>query len=87
MFLSFFGALRQAHVPVTPREYLVLMQALEADLADHSVEDFYRRFYFRAPKIAAIVGEMIRSPQMMKRRLREGVEFFRFLRERQEPAH
>src|SRR5260370_6418828 len=41
MFLSYFGALRQAHVPVTPREYLVLMQALEQDLADHSVEDFY----------------------------------------------
>jgi hopanoid biosynthesis associated radical SAM protein HpnJ len=48
-----------------------------------SVEVFYRRFYFRAPKIASIVGEMVRSPQMMKRRLREGVEFFQFLRERQ----
>jgi len=47
-----------------------------------SVEQFYRRFYLRAPKIAAIVGEMVRSPQMMKRRLREGVEFFQFLRER-----
>ena len=42
----------------------------------HSVEEFYKRFYFRAPKIAAIVSEMVRSPQMMKRRLREGVEFF-----------
>jgi uncharacterized protein with von Willebrand factor type A (vWA) domain len=41
MFLSFFTALRQAHVPVTPREYLVLMQALERDLADKSVENFY----------------------------------------------
>ncbi|WP_307155851.1 MULTISPECIES: hopanoid biosynthesis associated radical SAM protein HpnJ [Rhodoplanes] len=49
-----------------------------------SVEDFYRRFYLRAPKIASIVSEMVRSPQMMKRRLREGVEFFRFLRERKE---
>jgi hopanoid biosynthesis associated radical SAM protein HpnJ len=48
-----------------------------------SVEDFYRRFYFRAPKIASIVGEMVRSPEMMKRRLREGLEFFRFLRERE----
>ena len=47
-----------------------------------SVETFYKRFYFRAPKIASIVGEMVRSPQMMKRRLREGVEFFQFLRER-----
>ena len=41
-----------------------------------SVEEFYRRFYFRAPKIAAIVSEMVRSPEMMVRRLREGVEFF-----------
>jgi len=47
-----------------------------------SVETFYRRFYFRAPKIAAICGEMIRDRQMLVRRLREGVEFFRFLRER-----
>jgi len=48
-----------------------------------SVETFYRRFYFRAGKIASIVGEMVRSPEMMVRRLREGVEFFQFLRERQ----
>ena len=51
-----------------------------------SVETFYRRFYFRAGKIASIVGEMVVSPEMMVRRLREGVEFFRFLRER-EMAH
>ena len=51
-----------------------------------NVETFYRRFYFRAPKIASIVGEMVRSPQMMKRRLREGVEFFQFLRERHRAA-
>ncbi len=51
-----------------------------------NVETFYKRFYFRAPKIASIVGEMVRSPQMMKRRLREGVEFFQFLRERHKPA-
>jgi len=51
-----------------------------------SVETFYKRFYFRAGKIASIVGEMVRSPEMMRRRLREGVEFFHFLRER-ELAH
>ncbi|HLJ62975.1 MAG TPA: hopanoid biosynthesis associated radical SAM protein HpnJ, partial [Stellaceae bacterium] len=51
-----------------------------------SVETFYKRFYFRAGKIASIVGEMVRSPEMMVRRLREGVEFFQFLRER-ELAH
>jgi hopanoid biosynthesis associated radical SAM protein HpnJ len=48
----------------------------------NSVETFYRKFYFRTPKILSILNEMIRSPDMMKRRLREGVEFFHFLRER-----
>jgi hopanoid biosynthesis associated radical SAM protein HpnJ len=51
-----------------------------------SVEAFYRSFYFRPSKIASIVGEMVKSPDVMKRRLREGVEFFRFLRERHETA-
>ena len=52
-----------------------------------SVETFYRSFYLRPAKIASIVGEMVRSPDMMKRRLREGAEFFRFLRERRATAH
>jgi hopanoid biosynthesis associated radical SAM protein HpnJ len=47
------------------------------------VERFYKKFYFRAGKIASIVGEMVLSPEMMKRRLREGVEFFQFLRHRE----
>jgi hopanoid biosynthesis associated radical SAM protein HpnJ len=47
-----------------------------------SLETFYRRFYFRPSKIASIMGEMILSPEMMRRRLREGVEFFQFLRSR-----
>ncbi len=51
-----------------------------------SVETFYKRFYFRAGKIASIVGEMATSPDMMKRRLREGVEFFQFLKDRKEIA-
>jgi len=46
------------------------------------LEVFYRQFYFRGSKIASIVKEMILSPEMMVRRLREGVEFFQFLRER-----
>jgi len=48
-----------------------------------SLETFYKRFYFRREKIAALVAEMIRSPQMMRRRLREGIEFFQFLRHRE----
>jgi hopanoid biosynthesis associated radical SAM protein HpnJ len=59
---------------------------LSHDEIFHSVEAFYKRFYFRSGKIASIVGEMVRSPQMMKRRLREGVEFFHFLKERREMA-
>ena len=48
-----------------------------------SLETFYKRFYFRRGKIASLVAEMIKSPEMMRRRLREGVEFFQFLRSRE----
>ena len=48
------------------------------------VEEFYKRFYFRPSKIWEIVREMLTDWQMMKRRLREGVEFFEFLRRRKE---
>ena len=45
-----------------------------------SVETFYKKFYFRAGKIAEMSAEMLRSPEMMRRRLREGAEFVSFLR-------
>ena len=51
-----------------------------------NVETLYKKFYFRPGKIASILGEMIVSPTMMKRRLREGVEFFDFLKERKVAA-
>jgi hypothetical protein len=41
MFVTFFHELKAASVPVTLKEYLTLMEALEADLANRSVEDFY----------------------------------------------
>jgi uncharacterized protein with von Willebrand factor type A (vWA) domain len=41
MFLAFFTALRAAKVPVTLREYLTLLEALDRDVADKRVEDFY----------------------------------------------
>jgi len=50
----------------------------------NSVEDFYKKFYFRPSKIAEIVGEMLTSRDMLVRRLREGVEFFQFLRTRED---
>jgi hopanoid biosynthesis associated radical SAM protein HpnJ len=49
-----------------------------------SVEHFYKKFYFRPSKIAEIVGEMLTSRDMLVRRLREGVEFFQFLRNRED---
>lgn len=47
---------------------------------------FYKRFYFRPRKIGEITWEMLQSWEMTKRRLREGIEFFRFLSQRENSA-
>ncbi|HEY3169385.1 MAG TPA: hopanoid biosynthesis associated radical SAM protein HpnJ [Thermoanaerobaculia bacterium] len=49
-----------------------------------ALEDFYKRFYFRPKKIAEMTLEMATSPEMLKRRLREGAEFARFLWKRED---
>ena len=59
---------------------------LPAEVIFDKVEEFYKRFYFRPRKIGAIVNEMVRDFDMMKRRLREGQEFFKFLKERKGAA-
>ncbi len=41
MFMNFFTELRQAKVPVTLKEYLMLMEALDRDVIERSVDDFY----------------------------------------------
>jgi uncharacterized protein len=41
MFVTFFHDLKAAGVPVTLREYLTLMEAMEHDLAERRVIDFY----------------------------------------------
>ena len=41
MFLSFFHELKASGIPVTLKEYLTLMEAMEAGLARFHVEDFY----------------------------------------------
>jgi hopanoid biosynthesis associated radical SAM protein HpnJ len=51
-----------------------------------SVEEFYRKFYLRPAKIASMLAEMLASPPMLVRRLREGAEFFQFLRSRRKAA-
>ena len=41
MFLTFFTELKQAGLPVSLREYLTLMEAMQADLASRRIDDFY----------------------------------------------
>jgi radical SAM superfamily enzyme YgiQ (UPF0313 family) len=55
---------------------------LNSTMMFESVDEFYRRFYFRPRKMVSLLGGMIGDRQVMKRRLREGKEFFHFLRER-----
>jgi hopanoid biosynthesis associated radical SAM protein HpnJ len=59
---------------------------LSSTVIFNSVEDLYRKFYFRPRKMFSLFGGMLRDPEVMKRRLREGVEFFKFLHERKETA-
>ncbi|MCI5048165.1 MAG: VWA domain-containing protein [Aquisalinus sp.] len=41
MFINFFQELKSADIPVSLREYLTLMEAMDANLASRKVEDFY----------------------------------------------
>jgi radical SAM superfamily enzyme YgiQ (UPF0313 family) len=55
---------------------------LTSTMMFESVDEFYRRFYFRPRKMFSLLGGMIGDRHVMKRRLREGKEFFQFLRDR-----
>ncbi len=52
---------------------------LPSDDIFEAVDNFYKRFYFRPWKMASLFFEMCQDWEVMKRRLREGVEFFKFL--------
>jgi uncharacterized protein len=41
MFTTFFQELKAAKVPVTLKEYLMLMEAMQANIADARIENFY----------------------------------------------
>ena len=41
MFVSFFHELKQANIPGSLREYLSLLEALDNDIIDRKVNDFY----------------------------------------------
>jgi radical SAM superfamily enzyme YgiQ (UPF0313 family) len=72
------GLVNKQGVQLSPLSY----PDLGAEEIYAAVETFYRRFYFRPRKIVELTAEMMRSWEMTKRRLREGVEFFRFLNAR-----
>jgi hopanoid biosynthesis associated radical SAM protein HpnJ len=64
--------------------------SLSGTQIEDSVEQMYRRFYLRPKAIIPIVREMVTDRQMLTRRLREGREFFAYLRDRraqQSAAH
>ena len=41
MFLTFFAELKGAGVPVSLKEYLTLIAAMDQNVASYSTEDFY----------------------------------------------
>jgi radical SAM superfamily enzyme YgiQ (UPF0313 family) len=51
-----------------------------------AVDEFYRKFYFRPKPILRIVKDMMKDSDVRRRRLREGKEFFQYLRRRREAA-
>ena len=59
---------------------------LPSDDIFEAVDSFYKRFYFRPWKMATLFFEMCKDWEIMKRRLREGVEFFKFLFVRESTA-
>jgi hopanoid biosynthesis associated radical SAM protein HpnJ len=54
-----------------------------------SVDEVYRRFYFRPRKMIALGAAMLRDRDLLRRRLAEGRDFLRFLRRHraEAPAH
>ncbi len=59
---------------------------LSPEEIEEAVERMYKRFYFRLKPILRIVREMAGDRQMLVRRLREGREFFEYLKERKQIA-
>jgi len=79
-FASDIDLLTEDGTQIAPLDYPDLPHGVIFD----SVEEFYKKFYLRPSKIIEILGEMLASREMMMRRLREGREFFQFLRTRED---
>src|SRR6266436_3662205 len=68
MFLQFFTSLRDAQVPVTLREYLTLMEAIDADLAEQTVENFY---YLARASLVKDERNLDKLMETLRQRLKE----------------
>ena len=51
-----------------------------------SVDEIYRRFYFRPRKMLSLGAAMLRDRELMRRRIQEGRDFLRFLRKHRTEA-
>ena len=75
MFITFFTELKSAGIPVSLREYLTLMEALDKDLAERSVEDFYYlarlslvKDESNLDKFDRVFGHVFKGLELMRRR-------------------
>jgi hopanoid biosynthesis associated radical SAM protein HpnJ len=64
------------------QEAVLSYQDLDSEAIHEALERFYRSFYLRPKPILRIVRDMLRDREVMKRRLREGWEFFSFMAQR-----
>ncbi len=64
------------------QEAVLSYEDLDSETIHEALEQFYRSFYFRARPILRIVRDMLRDRDVMRRRLREGWEFFSFMAQR-----
>jgi hopanoid biosynthesis associated radical SAM protein HpnJ len=64
------------------QEAVLSYDDLGVDEIHHALERFYRSFYLRPGPLYRIIRDMLRDRELMKRRLREGREFFSFMARR-----
>jgi hopanoid biosynthesis associated radical SAM protein HpnJ len=66
------------------QEAVLSFENLSSEEMHRSLERFYREFYFRPGPILRILRDMLRDRAVLRRRLREGREFFSFMVQRRE---
>jgi len=68
------------------QEAVLRYQNLSSEQMHEALERFYRAFYLRPRPILRILRDMLRDREVMRRRLREGREFFSFMAQRRHPS-